>query len=156
PLGFDSQVAGIALDSQANVYVADGDHQRIVKFDSQGNYVLSWGTKGTTGNGSFSLPSGIAIDSSDNVYVVDAGNGVTDWLQVFDPSGSGKPLRQWNGSGGVSGQFAAPQGVAVDSSANVYVADTLNQRIQIFASDSTFESRYGSSGTGDGQFTEPY
>jgi hypothetical protein len=97
------------------------------------------------------VPSGVAIDSSNNVYVVDAGNS-TDWLQVFDTNG--KWLRQWNGSGGVTGQFGAPQGVAVDSSANIYVADTLNKRIQIFASDGTFESMYGS--VAGGQFVRPY
>jgi tripartite motif-containing protein 71 len=45
----------------------------IKKFDSDGNFITSWGSEGT-GDNQFWLPHDIAIDSSDNVYVVDSGN----------------------------------------------------------------------------------
>ena len=57
------------------------------------------------------------------------------------------------GSG--DGQFNYPYGVAVDSSGNVYVADTDNHRIQKFDSSGGFITKWGSYGSGDGQFDYP-
>jgi hypothetical protein len=48
-----------------------------------------------------------------------------------------------------------PRAVAVDTSGNVYVADTNNDRIQKFTSDGTFLTTWGSEGSGDGQFDWP-
>ena len=49
----------------------------------------------------------------------------------------GTAITQWGSSGSGNGQFNAPDGVAVDGSGNVYVADTGNDRIQKFACPST-------------------
>ncbi|PYE61985.1 DNA-binding beta-propeller fold protein YncE, partial [Aneurinibacillus soli] len=57
------------------------------------------------------------------------------------------------GSG--DGQFSYPQGIAVDSSGNVYVADTNNNRIEKFDSSGTYVTKWGSYGSGDGQFQYP-
>ena len=57
------------------------------------------------------------------------------------------------GSG--NGQFNNPEGVAVDSSDNIVVADTGNNRIQVFNSTGTFQSKFGSLGGGDGQLNSP-
>jgi len=48
-----------------------------------------------------------------------------------------------------------PYGISTDSSGNVYVADTYNRRIQKFVSTGQFISKWGSSGSGDGQFNYP-
>ena len=74
--------SGIALDSQDNVYVAEWGDNSIQKFDSNGNFINIFGSKGRA-DGQFNHPSGIAIDSKDNVYVVDRGN---DRIQVFAPT----------------------------------------------------------------------
>jgi len=118
---------GVAVDSSANVYVADTNH-RMQKFDSSGNFLLKWGSYGT-GDGQFNRPGGVAVDSSGNVYVVDTYN---HRMQKFDSSGNF--LLKWGSQGTGDGQFQSPKGVAVDSSGNVYVADTNNSRIQKFSS----------------------
>jgi len=64
-------------------------------------------------------------------------------------------LRAWGSSGSGDGQFSNPQGVAVDSSGDVYVTDEGNDRIQKFTSDGKFITTWGSSGSGDGQFSAP-
>src|SRR3990170_2911727 len=59
-----------------------------------------------------------------------------------------------DGSG--DGEFADPQGVAVDSTGNIYVADTINNRIQKFDSNSNFLLNFGTPGSGDGKFNHPF
>ncbi|MFC2019413.1 SMP-30/gluconolactonase/LRE family protein [Chloroflexota bacterium] len=64
-------------------------------------------------------------------------------------------LTKWGTEGTGDGEFSYPYGVAVDASANVYVADTMNHRIQKFDSDGTYITQWGSFGSGDGQFDQP-
>ena len=52
--------------------------------------------------------------------------------------------------------FNQPSGIALDSSGNVYVADTWNHRIQKFTSSGQFVTKWGSYGNGDGQFIGPF
>ncbi len=59
-------------------------------------------------------------------------------------------------SGEGNGQFKWAQGVAVDSSGNVWVADTFNNRVQEFNSSGTYTRQFGTTGTGNGQFKEPF
>jgi DNA-binding beta-propeller fold protein YncE len=61
----------------------------------------------------------------------------------------------WGSWGSGNGQFDWPSGVAVDSSGNVYVADTGNNRIQKFTSAGAFITQWGSYGSGNGQFDWP-
>ena len=62
----------------------------------------------------------------------------------------------WGSYGNGTGQFHIPTAVAVDSSGNVYVADTGNDRVEKFTSTGTFISQWGTSGTGPGQFNKPW
>jgi len=64
--------AGIAVDRQANVYVAGAD--KIQKFTANGDLLTTWGGPGA-GDGQFNDPRGIAIDPQGNVYVADYLNG---------------------------------------------------------------------------------
>jgi tripartite motif-containing protein 71 len=75
---YDSE--GIAVDSSGNVYVADTNNNRIQKFDSNGRFLTTWGSKGS-GNGQFDYPGDIAVDSSGNVYVDDINH---DRVQKFN------------------------------------------------------------------------
>ena len=149
----------MAVDSSGNVYVSDFNH-RIQKFDSSGNFLLKWGRNGgdgTSGNldGELNGPIGVAVDGSGNVYVADAGN---NRIQKFSGPTSQSPptfALKWGTEGSGDGQFITPQGVAVDGSGNVYVADTANNRIQKFDSSGNFLLKWGTNGTGDGQFNLP-
>jgi DNA-binding beta-propeller fold protein YncE len=61
----------------------------------------------------------------------------------------------WGSEGSGDGQFHVPEGVAVDGSGNVYVADQGNDRVQKFTSTGTFLTSWGTTGTGDGEFRSP-
>jgi hypothetical protein len=78
----------VAWDSAGDIYVADGygSNARVAKFDKNGKFVKSWGSKGTA-QGQFNSVRGIALDAQGNVYVADAGN---KRIQVFDGEGTFK------------------------------------------------------------------
>ncbi|MDA1370380.1 MAG: peptidyl-alpha-hydroxyglycine alpha-amidating lyase family protein [Proteobacteria bacterium] len=75
----------VAFDSQGNIYISDGYiNSRVAKYDSDGDWVLSFGEPGT-GPGQFRLPHAIAIDKDDFIYVGDRSNAR---IQVFDIDGN--------------------------------------------------------------------
>jgi hypothetical protein len=88
----------VAFAPNGDVYVSDGyGSARVVKYSRDGTYLLQWGTRGK-GPGEFGLPHNLAIDAQGRVYVTDRDN---QRIQVFDANG--KFLRQWTGTGGISG-----------------------------------------------------
>lgn len=83
------QVTDVAFDSNDNAFISDGYvNSRIAKVDKNGNWVKSWGDRGTA-PGQFNTPHGIGVDNAGNVYVADRNNGR---IQVFD--NDGKFLRE--------------------------------------------------------------
>lgn len=82
--GLFRQPTDVAWDSEGNTYITDGYiNSRVAKYDKNGDWVKSWGDKGT-GPGQFRTPHAIAIDRTNNVYVGDRGN---QRVQVFDTDG---------------------------------------------------------------------
>jgi hypothetical protein len=79
------QVTDVAWDKAGNTYISDGYiNSRVAKVDRDGNWLKSWGDRGT-GPGQFHTPHSIAIDAHDNVYVADRSNRR---IQVFDTEGT--------------------------------------------------------------------
>ena len=64
-------------------------------------------------------------------------------------------VSQFGSSGSGNGEFSYPQVITIDSSGNIYVADTLNNRIQKFNSSGVYQSKFGTQGSGNGQFNYP-
>jgi len=60
-------------------------------------------------------------------------------------------IAEWGSSGSGDGQLSNPNGIALDGSGNVYVADSFNGRVQVFSSSGEFLTKWGSLGSGDGQ-----
>jgi DNA-binding beta-propeller fold protein YncE len=75
----------VAWDPEGHIFVADGHgaNARVAKFDRNGRFLASWGSRGSE-PGQFNTPHGIAIDARGNVYVADQGN---KRIQVFDNAG---------------------------------------------------------------------
>lgn len=137
----------VANDSANNIYVVNGNSKSITKYDSSGNYILSWGSNGS-GNGQFGLPVGIAIDSSDNVYVSDV---LQNRIQKF--SSTGTYITQWGSPGSGNSQFSGLTPTGIDfANGQLYVTDKGADLIKIFSTSGTFISSFGN--TGPGAFAE--
>src|SRR5579864_9808019 len=79
------QVTDVAWDAADNTYISDGYiNSRVAKVDKDGNWLKSWGDRGT-GPGQFHTPHSIATDAKGNVYVADRSNRR---IQVFDGEGN--------------------------------------------------------------------
>jgi len=148
---------GVALDSSTNLYIADVQNHVIRKISISGAVTTLAGTVGVAGSedgaGSsalFSGPQGLAVDSSGTVYVADTGNST---IRKINSGGtvstfvglSGNPGNT-DGSG-TNAQFNRPGGVAVDTSFNVYVADTWNHTIRKITPAGVSSTLAGLSGT---------
>ena len=147
---------GIALDALGNAYVADSNNNLIRKITSTG-LVTTFAGSGHRGNvngvgaeASFNYPTGVAVDASGNVYVVDSSNflirKITTSGVVTTFAGSGN-YGSANGIG-IAASFGAPDGIAVDSLGNIYVADTGNNLIRKITSTGVVTTLAGSGAIG--------
>jgi sugar lactone lactonase YvrE len=138
----------LAFDSENNVYVTDLGNSRVQKFDSSGEFLTEWGTRGTD-NGEFGHPMGIAV-SGEFVFVVDNKNHN---VQKFDLDGNF--ISKWGAFGNDNGSFKSPRGITVSEDSFVYVVDSGNARVQKFTSDGEYVSHFGQSGKRGGNFVTP-
>ncbi len=151
--GFEAHfgwINGLAIDDDDRLFVSDGKMHRVLIFNAKHD-VDGQITEGLVD------PVGLALDVNNRfLYVVDTQQ---DQVLVYDAD-SLKLLRRM-GTGGKNhyltspGDFAAPQGVAVDKDGNVFVTDTLNDRVEMFDADGTFISTFGKPGDGPGYFARP-
>src|ERR1044072_5459691 len=77
---------GITTDAAGNVYVAEGNGNRVQKFTNTGALLLKFGTGGAA-NGGLVSPSGVAVDSVGNIYVSDNSEGVNR-VSKYNASGA--------------------------------------------------------------------
>lgn len=143
-------INGLAIDDDDRLFVSDGKLHHVLVFGPK-HELQDQITEGLVD------PVGVAIDTTNRfLYVVDTQQ---DQVIVYDAD-TYKLLRRI-GTGGKNhtltsqGDFGAPQGVAVDSDGDVYVTDTLNDRVEIFDADGNFISTFGKNGDGPGFFERP-
>ncbi len=133
-----------AMDTAGNIFVADTFNHTIRKITSGGTVSTLAGSPGNPGtnNGSgggaqFNGPEGIALDGGGNLYVADTGNHtirmVTSGGTVSTVAGTAGVAGLTDGTGS-GAQFNGPQGIAVDGSGNLFVADTASHTIRKIAS----------------------
>lgn len=192
----------LKIDPWGHLYLIQPGEERIVKIDTSGNLLLTFGSEGNA-KGQFTGISGLALDDKGRVMVADSGNGR---LQIFKVSGtmksvlskgpapflildynstldaqegtadifflSGKglysvsdirnaigisqPLFSSFGSEGAGpGQMSSPKAIFVTNDKRIFVADSGNNRIEIFDNDGTLNYEFGRSGKKYGQFDSP-
>ncbi len=134
----------VTEDGGGNLYIADSEHNRIRMVSASTGQITTLagtGAAGYTGdNGpataaTLNTPSGIAIDGAGNLYIADTGNNVIREIHavtgvITTIAGDGAAGYGGDGSAATSASLTAPQGVAVDTSGDLYIADTGNQVIR--------------------------
>lgn len=118
-------LCGVAADAEGNIYYADTNNNKIMKYNSSGNFLTQWNTPAG------SNPKGLAIDQQGNVYV-------SLWTNNF--------VLKYNNTGTLQTDFkpnegtSTPNGIAVDSAGNVYVSGGSNSQ-SIYRYDATGSTR---------------
>jgi trimeric autotransporter adhesin len=131
---------GIAVDPGGNVFFSDSGNRRIRKI-TPGGFISTiagdgeYGSSGDLGPATaarFTSLHGITIDTSGNIYVVDGGRirKVSPAGIISTVAGPGVPENLGDGGPATTASLNEPHDVAVDSAGNVYIADTLNNRIR--------------------------
>jgi DNA-binding beta-propeller fold protein YncE len=141
--GLFRQPTDVAWDSEGNIYITDGYvNSRVAKYDKNGDWVKSWGDKGTA-PGQFRLPHAIVADRNNNLYVGDRTNRR---IQVFDTDG--KFLRMFTidvppapGTRAVNGATPTGQRLAAVIGAPNSICITPGPNQVLFVGESTFPGR---------------
>ena len=135
----------VRLDAAGNLYIADSYSSRVRKVAT--NHIIttvagsSWGGyKGDGGpatSATLSMPADAVMGADGNLYIADDGNNV---VRKVAPNGiittlAGNGAESYSGDGGpaIRAQFSEPNGVAVDGSGNLYIADSGNSAIRKLA-----------------------
>jgi len=156
---------GITVDASGNLYISDIGCNCIRKIDTSGiiTTVAGNGTYGYSGDGGpatqaeLDTPMDVAVDTFGNLYIVDSFNAS---IRKVDTNGiittvAGNGTYGYSGDGGpaTQAQLYEPGGVTVDTSGNLYIADTYNYRIRKVDTSGIINTVAGNGGwehSGDG------
>ena len=162
---------GIAVDSAGDLFIADASNNRIREVNASTQIITTVAGSGTSGFGGDGLPatstavdlespSGVAVDSAGDIFIADTSN---DRIREVNASTTVITTVAGNGTSGFGGdgllatstavELGGPQGIAVDSAGDLFIADTGNSRIrEVNASTHiiTTVAGGGDSGLGDG------
>jgi len=152
--GLFNRAHGSCIGPDGSVYCTDDRNHVVFKFSSEGELLMTLGTKGehtdtgyvrtfdfweslgriTKGAPPFNRPTGVALSAKGEIYVADGyGNAM---IHKFTPDG--KLMFSWGGPGGRPGQFRLPHTIRVDKQERVWVTDRENHRVQIFDAQGKF------------------
>jgi sugar lactone lactonase YvrE len=134
----------IAVDSSGQLYISEQAGHRIRKVDPASGAITpiaGTGAAGFSGDGGAGTaaqldhPMGLAFDAAGNLYFADSGNNRIRKIAagsgvITTVAGKGAPGFDGDGGPATAAQLNRPQGVDVDSSGDILIADTLNQRIR--------------------------
>ena len=144
-----ARIIGLAMDDSDRLFVSDPGLHHVLVFNKDHK------TEDVITDGMVE-PGGLAIDTENRfLYVADV---EFDQVLVYDAD-TLKLMHKIGTTGHnheltTPGDFSKPTGVAVDAEGNLYVADTMNDRIEIFDADGQFISTFGKNGDGPGYFSQ--
>lgn len=144
--GLFTRAHGLRIDRDGDIWATDVGGHVVYKVNSQGQLLLTLGTKGEAGEWNESTssrklnqPNDVAIAQNGDVFVVQGHTpGPRGDARVLKFDKTGRFIKSWGGKGKDAGQFEVAHGIAIDAKGLLWVADRENQRIQIFDADGQF------------------
>jgi len=129
----------VAFDSDGNIYVADAGNFRVAKFNSFGEPISSWGTKGEQ-VGEFNFPHSLVVGKNNRLFVTDRENGR---VQVFDLDG--QFIEQWKNIGN-------PYILTISDDDLIWLTDARAGRVVKLSQKGDLLGQFGSWGKQVGKF----
>jgi hypothetical protein len=132
--------------------------QEVLKLDQNGEVLMMLGKMGVAGNGkdTFDRPTGVAIAPNGDIFVSDGHHpNEFDTARVVKFDKSGKYIKEWGHKGPAAGDFNEPHDIFIGGSQqHVYVADRINNRIQVFDQEGNFIVEWKQFGTPSSVFVD--
>lgn len=135
---------GLGIDREENLYLVDAGTGVVQIISPQGRRV-ELPRRGAVATGLID----VAIGSNSRIFVIDNYN---NQVSAVGREGAAQTFGQ---AGPGPGEFSAPTFCDVDAAGNLYVADCLNARVQVFARSGEFVRAFGRPGRGPGSFGRP-
>lgn len=152
PVHTSGRPTGISIDRGGNVLVPDTHYFRVLVYSPTGKLLETLGGTFGSAPGEFGLVTDVLEDSAGNWYVAEYGE--YDRIQKF--SANREFVLEWGGHGDAPAQFSRPQGMAIDASDHIWIADSCNHRVQVFDSAGKLVKLWGNHGSQPGQLAYPY
>jgi DNA-binding beta-propeller fold protein YncE len=121
------KITNVTIDKAGRIYLVSEEESHIYVYDKNRKFLFQFGQKGGS-TGKLSRPQAVAVDDRDGrMYVVDY---MRHTISAYDREG--KYLFEFGGLGWGEGWFQHPKDVSVDLAGRILVADTFNDRIEVF------------------------
>ena len=135
---------GVALDGSGNIYLADSHNHRIRRVDAvsggmttfAGTGAAGFSADGTSATGTaMDLPTALAVNTDGDLFFADSRAHLIrriDHVSGLVTTVAGNGTQGYAGDGGLAtaASLDAPEGLAIDGGANLYVSDAHNQRVR--------------------------
>ena len=130
---------GLDIDDDGNVWTADQRRHQVLKFDSEGELLMTIGEKGRSGAPPLlAEPTDVIVAANGDIFITEGHNFANGANRVSKYAADGTLLMSWGRTGSGAGEFNVPHTIALDSQGRVFVGDRANNRIQIFDQEGNF------------------